>query len=383
MDSLEVLTRDILKAQIDFWGDFPCPRYYFLIYAPTFLRLPSLAQGALEHSNSSAYLLVNMPWNRVKSSFAHILSHEVFHLWNVKRIHSSLLGPFDYTKPVKTTSLWLSEGITDYYGHLLLSRYGILDESEFERQIVGWNYSMNHSTNSAAYSLEELSKMQSDFRLENATVFYFKGPLVGLLLDLEIRERTNNQRSLDDVMYALYKDAKIGRHFRDNDLFPTMERIAGVTMTDFYRKYIAGKDSLPVDEYLAKIGLIRNFRDTLRSGVSLGAKVYYSSIGRCIIDSVTDPELQNAGVMKGDTILTINNETVNREYINKILAKKMTPPLSAEVLIGTLSGRRTLKHTFTRSAETTISTKDIGRMPTADHRQIKLRQSLYGKRDVN
>jgi len=113
MDSIEDLTKKIVKAQVDFWGDTPFKNYSFLIFAPTFMKSPSLANGALEHANSSAYLMLNMPWKTIKESYAHIISHEFFHTWNVKRIHSDKLGPFDYTQAVRTTSLWLSEGITD------------------------------------------------------------------------------------------------------------------------------------------------------------------------------------------------------------------------------------------------------------------------------
>jgi predicted metalloprotease with PDZ domain len=253
MDSLAALTKRIVDVQTAFFRDTPFTEYSFLINAPTFLNLPSIYQGALEHANSSAYLLVNLPWENFKLFGPHILSHEFFHTWNVKRIHSSLLGPFDYTKRVKTTSLWLSEGVTDYYSYTLLARSGIISPGTFYSELANLVSTNNRSTSNR--SLEVLSIAESDFHIDDVNTFYYKGTLAGLMLDLEIRTRTKNAKSLDDVMRALNAEAKQGKTFKDKDLFPKIEKMAGVKMQDFYKKYIAGTEAFPIEEYLEKMGL--------------------------------------------------------------------------------------------------------------------------------
>ncbi len=258
MDSLEDNIHKIVHAQTEFFHDTPIEHYTFLINAPTQSHMISEGLGALEHSNSSAYLLVNVPWNIFNQFGTAILSHEFFHLWNVKRIHSSLLGPFDYTKPVKTTSLWLSEGITDYYAHTMLTRAGIEPYKTFETMLGQLTGIMKRSTAAKTKSLEELSIAESEFDINNAMVFYFKGTLVGLMLDIEIRSRTNNKKTLDDVMLALNAEAKKGKTFNDNELIGKVEKIVGLDLQDFYKKYIAGKDDLPIDEYLKKMGVGRD-----------------------------------------------------------------------------------------------------------------------------
>lgn len=255
MDSLEDLTRKIVHAQTDFFHDTPFDHYTFLINAPTYFHSPSATQGALEHANSSAYLLANLPWNIFKEYGADIISHEFFHTWNVKRIHSSLLGPFDYTKRVMTTSLWLSEGITDYYAHTLLTRYNITPYRSLELTLENLLYSIKNSNAAQTKNLEDLSIAESDFDLTNAMVFYSKGTIVGLMLDIEIRFRTNNKRSLDDVMLALNAEAKRGKTFDDKELIGKMEKITGLDLQDFYKKYIAGTEELPIEEYLKKMGM--------------------------------------------------------------------------------------------------------------------------------
>lgn len=253
MDSLQLLTKKIVSAHADFWGYLPFNKYLFLIHAPTLSKLPSGHTGALEHSNSSAYLLLNLPWQFIKDSYAHIISHEFFHAWNVKRIHSSKLGPFDYTVPVRTTSLWLSEGITDYYADLLLSRYGITSEESFEKSIARWNKEMRESPYAYKYSLEEFS-VNSTIGLQTR-VTYFKGSLVGLLLDIEIRTQTQNKHSLDDVMYGLYSQAKRGVHFDDFELLNIMDSISESSLFSIHASYIAGNDTIPINSFLEKMGL--------------------------------------------------------------------------------------------------------------------------------
>jgi predicted metalloprotease with PDZ domain len=264
MDSVVEYLRKIVHAETDFFHDTPYDHYTFVVYSPSLRHTPSFAQGALEHMNSSDYMFSNYAWPMMRRQFIPIYSHEFFHLWNVKRIHSALLGPFDYTERVKTTSLWLSEGVTEYYAHTLLTRYGILPPSSFYDEIAQWRAVMNMMPDSSASkkkSLEEMSIDESDFHFDEATMFYIKGPLVALALDLEIRSKTNDKYSLDSVMLALNALAKKKKFFKDEDLIKVVNKLAHADLTEFYAHYIKGTDSLPLDHYLGMMGVSRKPKD--------------------------------------------------------------------------------------------------------------------------
>lgn len=254
MDSLALYTKKIVESQLDFFRDTPFVNYKFLINAPMFTNLPRTDQGALEHANSSAYLLVNVPWQYIRDPFCRIIAHEFFHAWNVKRIHSSKLGPFDYTKAVQTKELWMAEGVTDYYAHLLLVRYGILPFSSFKSSINSL-VERSHQGNNSIASLEELSLLESEFDINRAMQFYIRGPLTAFALDLLIRRETNNRSSLDSVMITLNKRAKKGIHYTDEELPVLMTKLTGVPIGDFYKKYIAGTEMLSICDYLETIGM--------------------------------------------------------------------------------------------------------------------------------
>ncbi len=316
MDSLTTYLKKIVHAETDFFHDTPFKHYTFEIVAPTLSHMPSFAQGALEHANSSDYLLADFAWSMFKGNFLSIFSHEFFHLWNVKRIHSNLLGPFDYTSRVMTKSLWMAEGITEYYAHTLLSRYNIETPERFYGDIKQWRDEMAMAPVAAGLkSLEELSIDESDFHLDEATLFYTRGPLVALMLDIEIRERTNNKHSLDDVMLALNKDAQHGKTFAEKDLIKKVEEYAGCDLTDFYNTYIHGTENLPLDNYLAKMGLTQNAENqTERSGNQTSITPGYDSVWNVnLLD--TSSSLAHAGIRQGDKIVTLNGEKPTQSNI--------------------------------------------------------------------
>ncbi len=314
MDSLVEYLRKIVHAETDFFHDTPFKHYTFEIVAPTLSHMPSFAQGALEHAYSSDYLVMDASWPLFKQMFLTIFSHEFFHLWNVKRIHSVLLGPFDYTHRVKTRSLWLAEGVTEYYAHTLLARYGIITPKQLYSDIGEWRKEMAMAPPEAnKKSLEQLSIDESSFEIDEATLFYSRGPLVALMLDIYIREHTDNKKSLDDVMLALNNDAKHGKTFKEQNLIHLIEKYSGVDLTDFYNRYIHGTDSLPIDTYLAKMGLTHGEG---KSTVSFGFKD-----GKLVIASLDSGSIfARAGVEPGDALVAVNGTKLSFHNLDILMS---------------------------------------------------------------
>ena len=364
MDSLMFYLGEIAHAETDFFHDTPFKHYTFEIFAPTFMHMPSMAQGALEHANSSDYLLMDMSWPTFKRSFLPIFSHEFFHLWNVKRIHSKLLGPFDYTKRVMTKSLWLAEGVTEYYAHTLLSRYGIIPQQRLFDDIAEWRREMAMSPDSAKQkSLEQLSIDESDFNLDEATLFYSRGPLVALMLDIEIRSRTNNQKSLDDVMLALNKDAQEGKTFDETHLIDLIEKYSGIDLTDFYDRYVHGTDSLPVDSYLAKMGVNP-------SGKHKSVIFGYAN-GEFIITSLdSSSDFAHAGIKVGDALTAVNGTKITLDNVDQLASLKDSVK-SATFSVDRDGQILTVPVTFT-DADASVASK-------SSKLQLEIRKGITGK----
>jgi predicted metalloprotease with PDZ domain len=244
----------IVKAQVAMMGKPPYPFYVFLISAP--------GGAGLEHLNSTNSSMNSLEGSNedTNSVWDSLISHEFFHLWNVKRLRPKALGPFDYSGPNRTGYLWLSEGCTSYYGDLLLVRAGVWREDLYwTRTIANEINVLQRDPSRLRMSVAEASRTVWDrraFSRMQAPDYYNKGQLLGLLLDIEIRDATDGAKSFDDVMRSLYEQClREGKGFEDGDVQKTCERVAGRSFAAFFRDYVDGVVELPFEGCLAKIGL--------------------------------------------------------------------------------------------------------------------------------
>ena len=257
------LTGDIVKiidAATALFGDgVPYDDYTFL------LMLAPNQYGGLEHSKSCALLSSPYTFHPRKKyeEFLELVSHEFFHLWNVKRIHPEALGPFDYQREAYTRSLWVMEGVTSYYDRHLLVRAGLQKPDKYLEKLAEELGKIAGIPGRKRQSLEESSfdawikLYRPDENTVNSTIsYYLKGGVVALLLDLEIRARTSGKRSLDDVMRLLWaRFGKVGKGFDDDDVQALAEQGAGVELGAFFDRHVRGRDEVDAERLLRTVGL--------------------------------------------------------------------------------------------------------------------------------
>lgn len=275
----------IVEAEVAMFGGIPYRDYTFI------LHLRSTGGGGLEHLNSTAlgFRRFNFATERGWQNFGGLVSHEFFHLWNVKRIRPDALGPFDYTKENYTRNLWVAEGITDYYGNLMLRRAGLISDKTYLDQLASRIQSFQNTPGRLQMSAEEASfnswikEYRPDENSVNSQISYYdKGELLGLLLDLEIRRRSNNAKSLDDVMRYLYREYfEKNRNYTPADFQKTCELMAGGSLEDFFARFVRGREELPYNQMLAAAGLRLDTGEGAAAKAFLGADLDYTG------DSVT------------------------------------------------------------------------------------------------
>lgn len=243
----------VSDSQGDFFGGLPFNKY---VWHFSVFNMPDGA-GGLEHLTSTQITLGYDVGPRAVS----VLSHEYFHLWNVKRIRSAVLGPFDYTQLPKTGALYWLEGTTDYYASLLNHRYGISDQAEFLADIVRNTQSVRNNP-----SRLTVSPYESSMRVGEANngrgnsdgyqiSYYNLGWLVGLALDIEIRSRTGGKRSLDDVTLALWNMTKNDKPgFKEDEIRRQCIKFGGKEMGAFFDRVVMQAGELPLEDCLAKVG---------------------------------------------------------------------------------------------------------------------------------
>lgn len=222
--------------------------------------------GGLEHQNSQ---LDEIPLARLEATPPSLFSHEFFHSWNVKRLRPSDMVPYRYSDAQPTRWLWVSEGITDYYANVALVRGGVTDSTGFYKAIAG---EITATDGAGAVSLSDASlSVWVDPTNSMSGIYYPKGGLAGFLLDIMIRDASDNKNSLDTVMRTLYNTTyKHGKGFTSADWWSEVSRASGgKSFDEFRRRYIDGREPMPVDTVLALAGL-RVVRDTI-SGPASGA----------------------------------------------------------------------------------------------------------------
>jgi predicted metalloprotease with PDZ domain len=267
--------------------------------------LDSTYEGAsgLEHAASHVDVMAPV---YVGSEFQPSLyAHEIFHAWNVKRLRPVDMWPYRYDAPMPTPWLWWSEGVTDYYADLAEVRGGIVTDSGFYALTAG---KINEVDAAGPVALEDASLNTWIHPVDGTQYIYYpKGSLAGFLLDVLIRDASDNRRSLDDVMRELYTTTyKQGRGFTHDDFWSAVTRAAGHPLADVETRYIDGREQFPWDSVLRMTGL----RSTATRVPRLGIATIQDARG-VRIDEV-DPEgaAAAAGVQTGDYLIAINDLSV-------------------------------------------------------------------------
>jgi predicted metalloprotease with PDZ domain len=271
----------------------------------TFLIFDSTYGGgsALEHQNSHVGIYgVQAIGNPLLAS---ITAHEIFHAWNVKRLRPAEMVPYRYDRWQPTPWLWVSEGITDYYADLALVRGGIVDSTVFYGLTAEKVQRVGEAPPTA---LEDISLSTWLHPVDGSDGLYYpKGSLAGFLLDILIRDGSDNKRSLDDVMRTMYHTTyKRGRGFTAKDWWPAVTAAAGGrSFVDFEARYVDGRDPFPYDQVLPLAGL-RLAADTVREPM-LGVAAGPDSAGIRVNALQPGGAAQEAGVRVGDILLALGD----------------------------------------------------------------------------
>ncbi|MGB7437360.1 MAG: PDZ domain-containing protein [Candidatus Acidiferrum sp.] len=307
---VESALRKICTYELKLMNGAPYNQYTFIFHIG---KAAGGGGGGMEHSNSTAIYIPSGDY------LANVSAHEYFHLWNVKRIRPASLEPVDYTQEMYTRALWFAEGVTNTYGSYTLVRSGIWNKREFYQDLSSQISELEtrpaeHWQSAEQSSLDTwLDKYSLYNRPQDSVSYYTKGQVLGVLLDIVIRDRTDNQRSLDDLMRAMNQDfAKTGKFYRDSlDVRLTAEKLIGGSLEDFFNNYVSGAEPLPYNELFTKAGLTLQEKESVRP--TLGFSIQRETDGTSSVSTVeSGSNAEKSGLQVGDVILRWNNGDVPR-----------------------------------------------------------------------
>jgi predicted metalloprotease with PDZ domain len=317
---MEEQLRRICSYELRLMEGPPYEHYTFIIHLGD---AAAGAGGGMEHANSTAISL------RSEEQLPNTAAHEFFHLWNVKRIRPATLDPVDYTREQYTRALWFAEGVTSAYAAYTLVRSQLWSKDQFYFDLSQQISELESRPANRWQSAEEssldawLEKYPLYNRPQESVSYYAKGQVLGVLLDVLIRDRANNEKSLDDVLRAMNNDfAKQNKPYRDTlDIRLTAERVASGSFEDFFNKYVSHAEPLPYAQVLRLAGL--DLRTAQRKRPVLGFFTERDAAGGVIARDV-DPESSAAlaGLRSGDVILSWNGSEPPRNAERWVYSQK-------------------------------------------------------------
>ena len=312
--------RRICTYELKLMEGAPYEHYTFIFHIG---KAAGGAGGGMEHANSTAISMHSA------EDLPNVSAHEFFHLWNVKRIRPATLEPVDYTQEQYTRALWFAEGVTNTYAAYTLVRAQLWSKEQFYFDLSQQISELESRPANQWQSAEESSldawfeKYPLYNRPQESVSYYAKGQVLGVLLDILIRDRANNEKSLDDVLRAMNTDfARQNRPYRDSlDVRLTAEKVAGGSFEEFFRKYVAHAEPLPYRQILGMAGL--ELRTTSRKRPLLGFYAERQASGELTVHDV-DPEsaAAQAALQAGDIILNWNGSDPPRTPERWLVSQK-------------------------------------------------------------
>ncbi len=359
-EAITSMLHKIVTAATAWMNDRPFTNYMFIYHFPH-----GPAGGGMEHAYSTAISLNADALARDPEILASVTAHEFFHLWNVKRIRPQSLEPVDYTKENFTRALWFSEGCTSTAADFIQLRAGLIDERRFEQELAADIAELQrrpaHLTQSAEQSSLDawLEGYPYYRRGERSISYYNKGELLGILLDLDIREASRGKASLREVFQWMNLNyAKKGRFFPDSDgVREAAEGVSHADLRSFFQNYVAGTDEIPWDKFFRVVGLHLVETTNTVPDAGFGASRNFDAP---MIVSMVNPggSAELAGLQVGDTILEINGGPPGQESAESVSALSPGDTITVKVL-SRRDGQRDLKWKIGSREEISYDLKDL------------------------
>lgn len=306
--------KKVVLAEKEVYGelpDFDYDRYTFLA-----CYIPNASGDGMEHRNSTILTSTRSLSDGGMERNIGTVSHEFFHAWNVERIRPQSLEPFNFEKANMSGALWFAEGFTSYYTNLILCRAGLISPKNYIEGLYGtfnyvWNSPATKFFNPIEMSYQapfvDAATSVDPVNRENMFISYYSyGSVLGLALDLSLREKGLN---LDDFMKLVWsKYGKTQTPYKIEDLRNTLNEYAGKEFGEsFFGSYIY-KSEMPDYQRLFETVGVRLSTNPNNPYLGISARLNGDGNGEITTNPKMGSPAYKAGLNKGDVITAINGE---------------------------------------------------------------------------
>ena len=324
-------TEKFMRAQKKFLGKFNAnKKYTVLLYLSDMGAKDAKGFGALEHMTSTTVVMPEMmPLEALQEQLKDVVSHEFFHIVTPLSVHSREIHYFDFNKPKMSEHLWMYEGITEYFANLFQVNQGLISEEDFYKRMAGKIEEANSMNDKMSFTKMSKNVLEQPYKDQYLNV-YQKGALIAMCIDIQLRELSNGQKGILNLMQDLSNEYGSNKPFNDEDLFATITRITYPQIGEFLNKYVAGETPIPYNDFFAKMGVVNAKTMVPGNPFLKEGRIPLVTVDKATKQIKALPDVSNniflssLGVKGNDALLAFNNTEYNLDNIYDLIMSSET-----------------------------------------------------------
>lgn len=378
--SLKETIYKMMEAQKTFLGDInSTPRYDIYLYLSEGKENSPKGFGALEHHTSTVVVMPeSMPEEALAKGMTDVVSHEFFHIVSPLSVHSEDVHYFDYNHPTFSKHLWMYEGVTEYFASLFQVSEGLVDEASFYKKIMGKIESASKLNDAMSFTVMSENVLKAPYKDQYLNV-YQKGALIGMCIDILMREESNGNRGILSLMKELSNKYGKNKPFEDDKLIDEITAMTYPSIGEFLKTHVVGDTPINYNTFFEKVGLEIGKGKVETNYLLMNGAPIVSGDGQKGTIFFTDMVLKNSfwadnGAKPNDVIKSINGTDLTLQNANQMLQQVFlwTPGQDINVVLNRDGQDIVIK---TKTTKTYTTGKSIIAKPDATDAQKKLRKA--------
>lgn len=324
-ESITPEMKTMMTAQKKFLGPVNSTKKYSVLLYLSTMNQDAQGFGALEHPTATTVVFPEMmPKDELAKMMKDVVSHEFFHILTPLTIHSQEIQNFDYNAPKMSEHLWMYEGVTEYFANLFQINQGLIDEDEFYTRIAEKIQNASKLNDTIPFTTMSKNVLVEPYKTQYLNV-YEKGALIGMCLDIIIRENSNGKKGILDLMQKLSNEYGVSKAFNDEELFAKITQLTYPEVGEFLKTHIAGPTPIPYETYLSKVGVAKITKKAA-TNVFLKGQVPYITVNQETKEIIVIPNIElndfytSLGLKGGDILIAINDKNYSLDNIYDMIS---------------------------------------------------------------
>lgn len=320
----------MMRAQKKFLGPVNATKKYsVLLYLSDMKKADAKGFGALEHTTSTTVVMPEMmPKAALLEQLKDVVSHEFFHIVTPLTVHSTEIQYFDFNKPKMSEHLWMYEGVTEYFANLFQVNQGLISEEDFYNRMVDKIDQSKRFDEKMPFTVMSKNILDKQYKDSYYNV-YLKGALIAMCIDIQMRESSNGEKGILDLMHALSAEYGTKKAFNDAELFAKITALTYPAVGEFLKTYVSGETPIPYDQYFAKMGVTQAKVKKAGNAFLKDESTPYITVDPATKEIKILPEIElnsfmkSLGIKNDDIIVAVNDTNYNLDNIYDLIMGSM------------------------------------------------------------